>query len=98
MTIEFAGGLTFSDSYITNASSQPRSRSPEYTLFDASVRVAEVDDKWEVALIGRNLTDKYYFVRTSDNPANSVTPGRLADSTASVSRGREIMLRVGFKY
>lgn len=98
MTIEFAGGLTFSDSYITNASSQPRSRSPSYTLLDASVRLAEVDDKWEVALIGRNLTDKYYWVRTSDNPANSVNPGQLADSTASVSRGREIMLRVGFKY
>ncbi len=98
MTIEFAGGLTFSDSYITNASSQPRSRSPSYTLLDASVRLAEVDDKWEVALIGRNLTDKYYWVRTSDNPANSVNPGQLADSTASVSRGREVMLRVGFKY
>ncbi len=96
--IEFAGGITYSDSYITNAASQPRSRSPSYTLLDASVRVAEVDDRWEVALIGRNLTDKYYWVRTSDNPANSVRPTQLADSTASVSRGREIMLRVGFKY
>ncbi len=96
--IELAGGLTFSDSYITNAASQPRSRSPSYNLIDASVRIVQVDDQWELALIGRNLTDKYYWVRTSDNPANSVTPGRLADSTASVSRGREIMLRVGFKY
>lgn len=98
MMIEFAGGLSFSDRYVTNAASQPRSRSPEYTLVDASVRVANVDDKWEVALIGRNLTDKYYWVRTSDNPANSVSPGQLADSTAAVSRGREVMLRVGFKY
>lgn len=98
MKIEFSGGLTFSDSYVTNASSQPRSRSPQYTLFDASVRVAQIDDQWEVALIGRNLTDKYYWVRTSDNPANSVAPGRLSDQQASVTRGREIMLRVGFKY
>ena len=96
--IEFAGGLTFSDSYITNASSQPRSRSPQYTLLDASVRIAQADDKWEVALIGRNLNDKYYWVRTSDNPAASANPTQLADQNAAVSRGREIMLRVGFKY
>jgi iron complex outermembrane receptor protein len=98
MKIEFAGGLTFSDPYITNATSQPRSQSPGYTLFDASVRLAQVDDNWEVALIGRNLTDKYFWVRATDNPANAVTPGRLADQQASVSRGREVMLRVGFKY
>lgn len=98
LKIEFSGGLTFSDSYITNASSQPRSRSPSYTLLDASVRLMEVDDTWEVALIGRNLTDKYYFVRATDNPAGNFTPGQLADQVGSVSRGREIMLRVGFKY
>ena len=98
MMIEFAGGISFSDSYITNASSQPLSRSPSYALFDASVRLAEADDRWELSLIGRNLTDKYYWVRTSDNPAASANPTRLADSTASVSRGREIMIRAGFKY
>lgn len=96
--IEFSGGLQFSDSYITNATSQPRSRQPNYTLLDASVRIAQVDDRWEVALIGRNLGDKYYFVRATDNPVSAIAPGRLADQVASVNRGREIMLRVGFKY
>ena len=96
--VEFASGITYSDSYITNASSQPRSRSPRYTLLDASLRIVQADDKWEIALIGRNLTDKYYWVRTTDNPANSSTPNQLADSTASVSRGREVMIRVGFRY
>lgn len=96
--IEFAGGITYSDSYITNGTSQPRSRSPQYTLLDASVRIAEADDRWELSLIGRNLTDKYYWVRTADNPASAANPTRLADQTAAVSRGREIMVRVGFKY
>lgn len=96
--VELAGGISFSDSYITNATSQPRSRSPKYTLVDASVRVAQADDRWEIALIGRNLTNKFYWVRTSDNPANSAAPAALADQVASVSRGREVMVRVGFKY
>jgi len=96
--IEFAGGISFSDSYITDAFSKPGARSPKYTLLDASVRVAQSEDRWEVSLIGRNLTNKFYWVRTSDNPTGSVNPTKLADSVASVSRGREVMIRVGFKY
>lgn len=98
MKIEFASGITYSASYITTATSQPRSRSPEYVLLDASIRLARSDDRWDIALIGRNLTNKFYWVRTSENPASSANPTQLADQVASVSRGREIMIRVGFKY
>lgn len=96
--IEFSSGVQYSDSYITNVVSQPRSRQPQYALLDATVRVVGAEDRWDVSLIGRNLTDKYYFVRVTDSPPNSVSPGTLADQIASVSRGREIMLRIGFKY
>ena len=96
--IELASGLTYSESYIANATSQPRSRSPQYTLIDASVRVAQSDDKWEIALIGRNLTNKFYYTRSTDNPASSANPTKLADTIAVPSRGREVMIRVGFKY
>ena len=88
----------YSDSYVANANSQPRSRSPSYTLLDASVRIAQVDDRWEVALIGRNLSNEFYWVRAADNPTSAANPRNLADLVASVSRGREIMVRVGFKY
>lgn len=98
LKLEFASGVTYSDSYITNASSQPRSRSPNYALLDASVRLMDIDDKWEIALIGNNLTDEFYFVRATDNPASSANPTRLADQVASVSRGREVMVRLGFKF
>lgn len=98
MKIEVAAGLTFSSSYVASATSQPRSRSPRYTLLDASIRLAEVDDKWEVAVIGRNLTDKYYWTRSSDNPAASANPTQLGDTIAVPSRGREVMVRVGFRY
>ena len=93
-----ASGLTYSESYIANATSQPRSRSPQYTLIDASVRVAQSDDKWEIALIGRNLTNKFYWTRSTDNPASSANPTKLADTIGVPSRGREVMIRVGFKY
>lgn len=99
LNLEFSGGLTYSDKYITNPSSQPRSGSPSYTLWDASVRLAEADSRWEVALIGRNLTNKFYWARSIDNPlASSTAPNQLADTLAVPTRGREVMLRVGFKY
>lgn len=98
MKIELAGGLTYSDSYIASAVSQPRSNSPHYTLFDASIRLADMDDRWEVSLIGRNLTNKFYWSRATDNPTSVANPNQLADTIAVPSRGREVMLRAGFKY
>lgn len=98
MKLELSSGVNYSSSYITNATSQPFSRQPKFATLDATISLAEVQNRWEFAVIGRNLTDRYTFVRTSDNPAASATPTRYADSTASVSRGREVMFRVGFKY
>ena len=96
--LELSGGMTYSDSYVTSATSQPRSRSPSYTMFDATVRFAKTDDRWEIALIGKNLSNEFYWVRGTDNPVSVVNPTQLADTIAVVNRGREIMLRVGFKY
>lgn len=98
MKVELSAGITYSDSYIANATSQPRSRSPRFTLLDASVRLAQSEDKWEVALIGRNLTNKYYWTRSTDNPAAAANPTQLADTIGVPSRGREAMIRVGFRY
>ncbi len=96
--IELASGLTFSNSYVANATSKPGSRSPSFTMIDASVRVAQSEDKWEVALIGRNLTNEFYWTRSTDNPTGSANPTKLADTTAVPGRGREMWIRVGFKY
>lgn len=95
--IELAAGISYSDSYIAHASSKPRTRQPSYTLVDASVRLAQSDDRWDISLIGKNLTNKFYYVRATDNPGGT-NANNLSDSVAAVSRGREVMLRVGFKY
>lgn len=91
------GDVVFSDDYLTDASSSPGGRSPSYALVNASIRVGTRDDRYELALIGRNLTEEYYWSRTSDRPfsgtAPGVTPGVLGDSIASINRGRQITLR-----
>jgi iron complex outermembrane receptor protein len=91
----------YSSSFLTDATSAPDGRMPKYALLDASLRVGDADDKWEVALVGRNLTDKYYYVASTDVPftgSGTGTPaGVRGDRFAAVSRGREVMIRLTYK-
>ncbi|MEJ7935493.1 TonB-dependent receptor [Sphingobium sp. AN558] len=104
MKIGLSTNMTFSASYLSDPASIPEGRVPNYQLFDATLRLSEQDDRWDIALIGRNLTDKYYFVRASNVPNTGTAPGNetgpavLGDLQSYVSRGREIMLRVSTKF
>jgi iron complex outermembrane receptor protein len=75
---------------------------PKYALLDATARIGDAEDRWELALIGRNLTNKFYYVASTDVPftggAAGGTTGVLGDRYASVSRGREAMVRVSYKF
>ncbi|MDB5702297.1 MAG: TonB-dependent receptor [Sphingomonadales bacterium] len=99
-SVKFAvnGNVAYVSSYLTDSSSAPNGRQPSYTLFDATARIAGADDRWELALIGRNLTDKYYIVASSLVPFAAGPPGALLDRFSTLSRGREIMLRASFKF
>lgn len=94
------GGLTHSSSYLTDASNAPGSRQKAYTMLDGTIRFGAEDDMWQVSLIGRNLTNKFIFFAAPDVPfsGNNAFGVRLGDRFGSVSRGREILLQVGFKF
>lgn len=105
--IGISGNMSYSDDYYTDTTNTPGGKQPSYTLFDASVRFADVDDTWEVALIGRNLSNKYYIVRSSDTPFTGSGPGAFAandprrllgDTAGYVSRGRELWVRLSYKF
>lgn len=92
----------YSSSMLTDATSAPNGRMLKYALLDGSLRVSETDDKWEVALVGRNLTNKYYYVASTDVPFTGSGTGTAAgvpgDRFAAVSRGREVMIRLTYKF
>ena len=98
------GNASHSDSFFTDVVSAPGGRQKAYQLYDASVRLMDADDRWELALIGRNLGDTYYFTRSADNPFTGSAPGGAAatsfrgDTVAVPSRGREIMLKATFRF
>lgn len=83
--------------YFTDATNKPASFQNGYWLLDASAKVT-LPSGVEFALIGRNLTNVYYFQRSSDNPltggGTGTTAGFGADTVAYVSRGRELLIRL----
>nr|WP_176392390.1 TonB-dependent receptor [Sphingomonas sp. CDS-1] len=102
MKLGLSVDANYSSSFLTDSTSAPDGRMPKYALLDASLRVSEADDRWEVALVGRNLTNKYYYVASTDVPFTGSGTGTVAgvrgDRFAAVSRGREVMIRLSYKF
>ena len=100
MKLGLTGGVTHSSSYLTDTTGAPNGRQPRYTLLDGSIRLGAEDDRWQLALIGRNLTNEFYYVASADVPftGTGTAAGSLGDRFASVSRGREVMIQASFKF
>jgi len=100
--VGLSGNFSFSDSFFTDVVSSPGGRQDAYQLLDAGVRLVDAEDRWELALLGRNLTNTYYFTRAADNPFSGSAPGgtgtTLGDTVAVPSRGREIWVRATIRF
>jgi iron complex outermembrane receptor protein len=90
--IGFAGRVNHTSGFWTTPQKNPLSYQKAYTTLDASARFGSADDAWEVALIGRNLTNKYYQFSAIDS--GIVTPGVIGDIFVTTARPRQLMLQL----
>lgn len=74
----------------------PVVRQVGFAMIDAAVHVGRPDDPWELALIGRNLSDVYrsrYVSRVplTGNPAltGTATPRGISDYSGQINRGQD---------
>ncbi len=84
----------YSSSYLGSSFGEPLSRQQKYVSLDASLRVRTADEHWELALIGRNLTNNFHISGILDAPnsgsgtgTNNALPADilgLADSPRTV--------------
>ncbi|MFC4294322.1 TonB-dependent receptor [Novosphingobium tardum] len=88
IAIGLSGDANYTDDYFTQENQNPVALQQGFWRLNASVRLHEIDDKWELALIGRNLTDKIYGLSSADKPLGG--PGQISQQP---SRPREIMLQ-----
>lgn len=96
--------VSYTSSYNFTDTLRPDAYQHAYAKWDAAVRLTGPEDRWSVALIGRNLTNKLVVTSANDIPFTGGTgtgtagPGVLADMSAFVENPREIYIEVGFKY
>ncbi|WP_249341596.1 TonB-dependent receptor [Sphingomonas sp. 3P27F8] len=65
----------YSSSYLGSSFGDGRTRQDAYAVLDAGVRVGSADERWELALIGKNLTNKFYFVGAGTAPLTGANTG-----------------------
>lgn len=92
----------YSSSYITQTEANPLNRQASYWLLNGTVTLNGGKDKpWEIALIGRNLTNKLYVVAGSVVGATAAGTGtavtRQGDVLGTASPPRAITLQLTLK-
>jgi len=65
----------FSDSYLVSGFGAPHSKQGSYMTLDAGIRVGDEDGSWELALVGKNLTNKLYIMGGVDGPSTGAGTG-----------------------
>lgn len=92
----------YSSSYLASAFGNELSRVSGYVTLDASARVGLYDGRWEIALLGKNLTNKQYFLGAhADGPltgsGTGTDAGISADQIGFGTLPRTVQLQLTFK-
>ena len=58
--LNLTGGITasYSDDYFTDGTLDPRLTQDSYTKLDANIGIAASSNRWDISLVGKNLTDE----------------------------------------
>jgi outer membrane receptor protein involved in Fe transport len=112
LMFSFSSDLEYSDGYITSTNYNPYSYQSAYTKVDASVRLFTPDKRWELAVIGRNLSDTLSLINANDRNGTGGGKGgtttcatltqtncdRLPDITGTPSLPRQVTIQVTYRY
>lgn len=72
----------YSDSYNPSAFANPIARQKSYVTLDAGLRFGAADGNWQIALIGKNLTNRFYVTGVVDGPSTGTASGGLTGTKA----------------
>lgn len=101
-TLGMAVDARYSDSYLATAFGNPATLQNSYVNLDASLRLRTENDRWELAVIGKNLTNRWYATGGTDAPntgsGTGGTAGVLADQIGFATLPRTVMVQATFKY
>lgn len=87
------GDARYSSSYYTDSALTPYVRQNGFWLFNAGIRIRPEDKRWELAFIGRNLTDRKYITYANDSALAPVGVWGV-----QVERGRQLTLQASLQF
>jgi hypothetical protein len=68
----------YSDAYLASSFNNPTSRISSYVLWDAGMRLITSGDKYEFAVVGKNLSNRFYVNGVVDAPETGSGTGTPA--------------------
>jgi len=93
MKLSLNGLGTFSSAYYSIDSLDPNTIQKAYVKWDAGIAIGSEDDKWRLALQGRNLSNKYITVYSYD-----AARMRALSYVAVPQRGRQVSLEATYRF
>ncbi|MDE2410345.1 MAG: TonB-dependent receptor [Sphingomonadales bacterium] len=92
----------YSSSYISTAFGNSATRQDAYAVLDAAAHIRSADGRWDLAVMGKNLTNRWYVTGGNDAPntgsGTGTAAGIRADQAGFVSLPRTVKLQVTFSY
>jgi iron complex outermembrane receptor protein len=99
LVLKLAADANYMDDYLYAATLDEETRQDATTVVNARIALAEVDSVWEVALIGRNLTDEEILNFGGNTPLASTLTGRSGNSYyAFVNRPRNVAVQFNYNF
>ena len=91
-----SGRWYYVDDHVLAVDNDPLSVQKAYHKLDASLTLAEADDRWSISLVGRNLTNK--FTRSFDDATTSINAFGGGGRFANTEESRTIAIKARFSY
>jgi outer membrane receptor protein involved in Fe transport len=99
LVLKLAADANYMDDYLYAATLDEETRQDATTVVNARIALAEVDNVWEVALIGRNLTDEEILNFGGNTPLASTLTDRRGNSYyAFVNRPRNVAVQFNYNF
>ena len=93
LKVGLGGEGIHTSSYVISETGDPNANQRPYWMLNGNVKIAQIDDKWSLELIGRNLTNEYIGVIANDKVFSP--PGQI---TVYSVRPREIVIQGTVKF
>ena len=103
-SLNFASSVGFSSKYNYTDALRPDAIQKGYARIDATVRLSAPQDRWQIALIGRNLTSEWVITSANDQTINTGAGptggpvGLVPDMNTIVDRGRQFYLEFSTRF